>query len=169
MAKTLRLPRSLQGLCVGCLMSLCDAAVNAATYTVTNTNNSGAGSLRQAVLDANANAGADTIAFNIPGAGVHTITPTSQLPDITDAVTIDGYTQPGASPNTQMTSDDAMLLIELNGAASGANTTGLSALADNVTIKGLVTGGCGGANYCPADPNTRRQMAVFITKTFHLQ
>ena len=30
-------------------------------------------------------------------------------------VTIDGYTQPGASPNTQLTSDDAVLLIELNG------------------------------------------------------
>ena len=36
-----------------------------ATYTVTNTNNSGAGSLRQAILDANANAGTDTIVFNI--------------------------------------------------------------------------------------------------------
>ena len=36
-----------------------------ATYTVTNTNDSGAGSLRQAILDANANAGVDTIEFNI--------------------------------------------------------------------------------------------------------
>jgi uncharacterized delta-60 repeat protein len=36
-----------------------------ATYTVTNTNNSGAGSLRQAITDANANAGTDTIVFNI--------------------------------------------------------------------------------------------------------
>ncbi len=45
-----------------------------ATYTVTNTNDSGAGSLRQAILDANANAGADDIVFNISGTGVHTIT-----------------------------------------------------------------------------------------------
>ncbi len=36
-----------------------------ATFTVTNTNNSGGGSLRQAILDANANAGTDTIVFNI--------------------------------------------------------------------------------------------------------
>src|SRR5215471_6308886 len=36
------------------------------TFVVTNTNDSGAGSLRQAILDANANAGADTINFNIP-------------------------------------------------------------------------------------------------------
>jgi len=32
-----------------------------------------------------------------------------------------------------------------------------------------VTGGCGGGNYCPGSPNTRGQMAVFITKTFNLQ
>jgi len=32
-----------------------------------------------------------------------------------------------------------------------------------------VTGGCGGGNYCPLNPNTRGQMAVFITKTFTLQ
>jgi len=32
-----------------------------------------------------------------------------------------------------------------------------------------VTGGCGGSNYCPSNPNTRGQMAVFLTKTFHLQ
>jgi S-layer homology domain len=32
-----------------------------------------------------------------------------------------------------------------------------------------ITGGCGGSNYCPLNPNTRGQMAVFITKTFGLQ
>ena len=32
-----------------------------------------------------------------------------------------------------------------------------------------ITGGCGGGNYCPLSNNTRGQMAVFITKTFHLQ
>jgi hypothetical protein len=31
-----------------------------------------------------------------------------------------------------------------------------------------VTGGCGGGNYCPNNPNTRGQMAVFLTKTFKL-
>ena len=29
-----------------------------------------------------------------------------------------------------------------------------------------ITGGCGGGNYCPANANTRGQMAVFFTKTF---
>jgi hypothetical protein len=32
-----------------------------------------------------------------------------------------------------------------------------------------ITAGCGGGKYCPADPNTRGQMAVFLTKTFLLQ
>jgi hypothetical protein len=44
--------------------------------------------------------GADTINFNIPGAGVHTIVLTTWLPNTTDPVTVDGYTQPGSSPNT---------------------------------------------------------------------
>ncbi|MDQ3754414.1 MAG: hypothetical protein M3371_06750 [Acidobacteriota bacterium] len=65
-----------------------------ATIVVTNTNDSGAGSLRQAILDANATAGTQTIAFNIPGSGVQTISPLSALPTITDAVVIDGTTQP---------------------------------------------------------------------------
>ena len=47
--------------------------VEGATYPVTNTNNLGLGSLRQALLDANANPGLDTITFSIPGTGVHTI------------------------------------------------------------------------------------------------
>ena len=72
-------------------------AATATTYTVTTTADSGAGSLRQAILDANTNAGADTIAFDIPGSGVHTITPLTALPAITQSLTIDGYTQTGAS------------------------------------------------------------------------
>jgi hypothetical protein len=67
---------------------------------VTNTNDSGPGSLRQAILDANNNAGPQTVSFNIPGSGVHTITPLSPLPQVTESLIIDGYTQPGASVNT---------------------------------------------------------------------
>src|SRR5436190_1596225 len=92
--------------------SLC---AQAATFTVTNTNDSGAGSLRQAIVDANGNAGLDTVAFNIPGAGVHTITPLSSLPYFTDPVFLDGYTQPGSSVNTDPIGTNAVLLIELDG------------------------------------------------------
>src|SRR5690348_5829381 len=77
-----------------------------ATFTVTNTGdnggvnpapNAGTGTLRQAIIDANASAGTDTIAFNIPGTGVHTILPDAQLPELEEAAVIDGYTQPGSS------------------------------------------------------------------------
>ena len=54
----------------------------ATTFTVTSTADSGPGSLRQAILDANANAGADTIAFDIVGSGVHTIALATTLPTI---------------------------------------------------------------------------------------
>lgn len=65
------------------------------TFTVTNVLNTGVGSFRQAVLDANANPGHDTIAFNIPGIGPHNI-PTVPTYSITDPVTIDGLSQPGS-------------------------------------------------------------------------
>ena len=54
---------------------VCAGIASATTYTVTSTADSGAGSLRQAITDANASLGLDTIAFNITGSGVHTITP----------------------------------------------------------------------------------------------
>ena len=113
----------------------------AATFTVTNTNDSGAGSLRQAITDANAAPGLDTIDFNIPGSGVHTIAPTSALPDITSPVTIDGYTQPGSSPNTNGPGlpDNSVHRIELDGASAG-NVSGLRVYqgAGGSTIRGLV-------------------------------
>src|SRR5690349_3291125 len=92
---------------------------NADTYTVSNTGDSGAGSLRQAIQAANARPGMDQIVFNIPGAGIHTISLAASLPDITDPITIDGYTQPGARANTDSVADNAILLIELNGSQIG--------------------------------------------------
>lgn len=116
--------------------------VQAAGFVVTNTNDSGAGSLRQAILDANANGigVVDTISFNIPGGGVKTIKPASPLPVITTPTTIDGYTQPGASANTLAIGDNAVLLIELDGtnAGTGISAVGLSIKAVNCTIRGVV-------------------------------
>jgi hypothetical protein len=102
------------------LLFLTASAALANTYTVTNTGDSGAGSLRQALLDANANAGADTIVFSVSGAGcsggVCTIKPQSGLPGITSPVTIDGYTQAGASPNTNASGAiNAVLKIVISG------------------------------------------------------
>jgi|RhiMetdeSRZDD1v2_1073273.scaffolds.fasta_scaffold06186_7 IPT/TIG domain-containing protein/S-layer family protein len=100
------------------------APLAAATFTVTNTNDSGAGSLRQAILDANAAVGADTIVFSITGSGVHTIAPPSALPLITEAVTIDGYTQSGASPNSNPPDQgtNAAIRIEIDGTGAGSSS-----------------------------------------------
>jgi hypothetical protein len=115
------------------------APITANTYTVTSTADSGAGTLRQAILDANTNPGADTVAFNVVGSGVHTIALASALPTITGPVTVDGYTQPGSSANTNPTTTglNTVLQIEVDCTAVGA-TSCLKVDADNVTIKGLV-------------------------------
>ena len=114
-----------------------------ATYTVTTNADSGAGSLRQAILDANANAGADTIAFNITGSGVHTISPATSLPVITGAMTINGYSQPGASANTNGPNQgtNAAILIEIDGTNLSPGAIGLDASAA-VTIRGLAVNRC---------------------------
>src|SRR5262249_22262841 len=68
------------------------------TFLVSNTFDSGPGSLRQAILDSNNAVGAtNTIDFDIPGFGVQTIFPFSSLPAITNPVLIDGFSQPGYS------------------------------------------------------------------------
>lgn len=122
------------------ILGFAATALPAATFTVTNTNDSGAGSLRQAILDANANPGADTITFNIPGQGVQAISPLSPLPPLTDdaGVTIDGYSQPGSSPNTLTIGDNAVLLIGLSGVSTGAAAFGLSVQSSNNSLRGLV-------------------------------
>jgi len=114
------------------------SSLAAATFTVTNTDDSGAGSLRKAIDDANANPGPDTIAFNISGGGVQTITPATALPQISDGVTIDGYTQPGSSVNTDPIATNAVLFILIDGTPN-TNDTGLSvgASAGGTTIRGL--------------------------------
>ncbi len=131
------------GVLVLCLAS---APLAAITYTVTSTADSGAGTLRQAILDANANPGADSIAFAIVGSGVQTIQPLSALPTVTDALTIDGYTQPGSSANTNDTSQglNAVILIELDGTLAGAAAAGLTINASDTTIRGLVINRFGG-------------------------
>ncbi len=132
---------------LGLAWALFAAAAIAAgnTYTVTSTADSGAGTLRQAILDANANPGADTIAFGIVGSGVQTISPISALPAITGPVTIDGFTQAGSSANTNPTGQglNTVLRIEINGTNAGA-TPCLSVQADNVTIRGLAINRCAG-------------------------
>ena len=94
--------------------------------------------LRAAIQESNDTPGADTINFNIvSNASVKTIKPASALPTIKEAVTIDGYSQPGASPNTLAEGDDAVLKIQLNGTDAGS-ANGLVIQASGSTIKGLM-------------------------------
>lgn len=98
--------------------------------------------LRAAIEEANDTPGRDLIHFNIPGSGVKTInvgsTGLGGLPEITNVVSIDGYTQPGASPNTLAVGNDAVLRIEINGANIGTTAAGLEIDAANSVVRGLV-------------------------------
>src|SRR5262249_36714685 len=125
---------------------------SAAIYSLimTNTADSGLGSLREAINSANTMANIDRtddgivdpdpITFTIPGAGVHRISPASALPPITDSVVIDGYTQPGAVPNSNPNDFNGTLLIELSGANAG-QVAGLTITAGSSTVRGLVING----------------------------
>lgn len=112
---------------------------------VTNTNDSGAGSLHQAILDANDNPDYNVIGFNIAGGSCpHNIALTSALPTITDAVEINGYSQAGSAVNTSDTSDNATLCVELSDASSGGIANGLqfnAAGSDTLSVSGLSIGG----------------------------
>ncbi|HJU54466.1 MAG TPA: Calx-beta domain-containing protein [Pyrinomonadaceae bacterium] len=100
-------------------------------FVVTNTNDHGAGSLYQAITDANSSPGADTITFKIPGTGARTIATRVALPEITEALTIDGTTQPGFAGSP---------LIVLDG-TQVSEGNGLKLLGGNSTIRGLVIQG----------------------------
>jgi len=148
-----RLP--LAGAVACAAMLLAPASARAATITVNTTADGapaddGVCTLREAIIAANTNtasgaaagecvagaAGLDTIAFNIlPASGVKTIALASPLPAITEAVFINGYTQSGASPNTNALNAgiNAVLLIELNGDVAG----GLTVNASGSVIRGL--------------------------------
>src|SRR5262249_27170955 len=115
-----------------------------ANFAVVNTDNSGAGSLRQAILDANAAANPagdiDHINFDIPGTGVQSIkVKVDPLPEITDPVWIDGYTQLGSVENTNPITEasNAVPLIELDGSAIQDSTVGLTISAGGSTVRGL--------------------------------
>ena len=109
--------------------------------------------LRNAIQEVSANNNGptlDVINFNILAAqcnaqGVCTI-PTTELPDIEDPVTIDGYTQSGATLNTLTFGTNAVLKIELSGASatppeSFNGIDGFDVEAGPTTIRGLVING----------------------------
>ena len=129
-----------------------------ASFTVTNTNDAGAGSLRQAIIDANALPGTDNITFNIPGGGPHVISITTALPTITEAVIIDGTTEPNyiSSPVVALTDGAGTINngLVIGAAANGSTIRGLSVYSfqsDGILIQGPNTTIAG--NYLGLQPD----------------
>jgi hypothetical protein len=118
----------VDALSVGALPVDSQIVITDGSFLVTSTADDGPGSLRQAILDSNAAAGGtNTIDFDIPGQGVHTISPASALPAITQSVLIDGTSQPGFAGTP---------VIELNGSQAGY-TPGLDVEGSDITVKAL--------------------------------
>jgi CSLREA domain-containing protein len=107
-------------------------------------------SLREAITVTNLNPSLDVINFNIPAtdpgcdadSGVCTIAPASALPTVTDPLIINGFTQPGASANTNGPGQgiNAIYQIELDGTNTGSlgTSAALTISAGNSTVSGLV-------------------------------
>ena len=110
-----------------------------ASLLVTTTADSGLGSLRQAILDANATVGTDPVAihFAIPGGPPYTITLNSGLPVITRPVIIDGTTQPGFAGAPVVHIENSFGSLTL--ASSNSVVRGLS-----ITTSGIWLAGEGG-------------------------
>ena len=121
-------------LAVAFVCGLSALSAQAATFTVINTNDVGAGSLRAAINSANAAGGPDTINFavvTVPANNPITISPTGALPTITDQVIIDGWTQTGTNCPPG---------VEIEGRSVPVSPTaiGLNIQAPNCHIRGLV-------------------------------
>lgn len=104
-----------------------------ATYTIeqlyaANGGTDGQISLREAMIAANNTSGLDTITFSIAGSGVRTISISSQLPDITEAVIIDGQSNPSFAGTP---------VIQLDGSTAGA-ADGLIISGGGSTVRGLI-------------------------------
>ena len=129
---------------VSVLTATVEPTANAATtFVVTTVNDSGPGSLRQAIIDANSNPGPDIINFNI-SSGHQTIKPLTRLPGITDAVVIDGSTQPGFS-GSPIIEIDSSNLQEGNGLFfDAADSTIRSLVINNSYFDGIALGSKGG-------------------------
>jgi CSLREA domain-containing protein len=128
------------------------AAAAGGTYVVTSTDDTGGGTLcqgsqpctlRAAIQRANRDGGASRIEFNIPNPGPHTITIGSGAPleGLFEGfpTTIDGYTQPGSSPNSHSEISNAVLMVQLDGdgPSSGQDADGFSIFSAGNVVAGL--------------------------------
>ncbi len=117
------------------------------TFVVTCTTDDGPGSLRRALEDANRTpnppGGRDRIVFDIPGDGPHVIALASALPVITEAVLVDGLSQPGALAADLAARRDALVTVQLDGSVL-ADGAGLVLRCDDALVRGLAVVGFAG-------------------------
>jgi hypothetical protein len=105
--------------------ALCSA--HCAVFTVTNVNDSGPGSLRSALTNADSAASTNIIQFNLSGAGPFTIVPLTSLPALTMPVVLDGWSQTGWTN---------LPLVQING-GSVPGSYGLVLNSSNSLVRGL--------------------------------
>ncbi|MFN2426094.1 MAG: right-handed parallel beta-helix repeat-containing protein, partial [Candidatus Binatia bacterium] len=111
------------------------AAVEGGTELfVTNSADSGPGSLRQAIFDANQDADVNTIIFALANP-VQAIS--SEGFSVEHPVIIDGFTQNGSTPNTIASPTDARLQVEIDGSPASAGSVGFVVSAPGTVIRGL--------------------------------
>jgi CSLREA domain-containing protein len=155
----IHLSRSSRSTALATLLAFAPATTLATTIIVSSNSdavaNDGLCTLREAIVAANTNAtsggspgecvagqalpAVDTIAFAIAGSGVHTIVASSQMPQITEAVTINGYTQAGATANTLAVGDNAALRIQIDAGSLPASTDLFQFVGGSgSTVRGLV-------------------------------
>jgi hypothetical protein len=111
-----------------------EGRITPTTYTVVNNLDSGTGSLRQAILDANANAGNDQIIFNLTGTSPYTITLGSALPTIVSAST--AIVTGGTAGTVTITGLGASSLI-----ISGSDPTNANNATRDFSIFSIASGG----------------------------
>lgn len=128
----------------GTFSAVVNGATSASPFVVTSASDGGPGSLRAALIAANAAADQNTITFAIPGPWVHHIAPATPLPVITAPVIIDGFSQPGAVSMAPMINLDGRFMVNVvsleNDDLPGTNlglAPGFEVAASDVTIRGL--------------------------------
>ncbi len=127
-----------------------DRRLLSATFTVSNTNDAGSGSLRQALIDVTSYDATharnalypNVIAFRI-GTGTRTIAPKSPLPSVPYATLVDGSTQGGFAGRPLIVLDGAGAGSSANGLQLGGSCTVQDLVIEGFARSGLVLGGSG--------------------------
>jgi hypothetical protein len=136
--------------CAAALLFCASASVSATVFTVTSTDDSGPNTLRAVITTLNGSAGPHVVNFNLSGAncdgsGVCTINLMTDLPCVTQVVNINGYSQPGASPNNLAVGSDAALKVRLHSVGASQGIC-LNFGSEGSSVRGLVIGGFVGFN-----------------------